>query len=92
MRPFSGNISDKIRPYSKIRHDTIVDINLDILKIWKISLSPTADFLKISASEKTCHWILIDETNFWQYIRQIKALIKVRLDTIVDINLDTLKI
>ena len=33
MRPFSGNISDKIRPYSKIPLDTIVDINLDTLKI-----------------------------------------------------------
>ena len=33
MRPLSDNISDKIRPYSKIRLDTIVDINLDILKI-----------------------------------------------------------
>ena len=34
MRPLSDNISDKIRPYSKkIRLDTMMDINLDILKI-----------------------------------------------------------
>ena len=34
----------------------------------------------------------MDEATFRQYIRQNKALIKIRLDTIVDINLDILKI
>ena len=33
MRPLSDSISDKIRPHSKIRLDTIMDINMDILKI-----------------------------------------------------------
>ena len=33
MRPISGIKSDKIRPESNISLGTIVDINLDILKI-----------------------------------------------------------
>ena len=33
MRPLSGNISDKIMTQSNIHLITIVDINLDILKI-----------------------------------------------------------
>ena len=55
MRPLSGNISDRIRPQLKIRLDTIVDINLGILKIKKISLSTQVVFLKNSANEKFCH-------------------------------------
>ena len=75
MRPLSGNTSDKIMPQSNNHLITIVDINLNILKIWKISLSTTAVFLKIFANGKFSLEILIDEATFGQYIRQNKALI-----------------
>ena len=55
MRPLSGNISDKIRPQSKIYLRTIVDINFGHLKNLKDINLPRAVFLKNSASEKFCH-------------------------------------
>ena len=42
-------------PQSNIHLLTIVDINMDILEIQKISLSTTAVFLKNFANEKFCH-------------------------------------